>query len=147
MSLALVLPEGAVSGSDAVTFPGFPGVWTPGQPIELSAFAAAGIASADELLELAAEMGVPLEEVDVDEGSAPLPERENHLTPSAPSAPLNEGLAAKTVAELDELAAEMGLEDYPKSGKKPEKLAAIEAALAAEPDEAEDEAPAEEDEG
>lgn len=32
---ALVLPAEAVSSSEAVTFPGFPGEWRPGNPVRL----------------------------------------------------------------------------------------------------------------
>jgi len=79
VSLAFVLPEGAV-GNGPMTFPGFPGVWTPGEAIEAQAFVALGAFESVEAMSAAvAELGLPLEEKSVKKGSAPLPVAENHF--------------------------------------------------------------------
>lgn len=131
MATALVLPEEAVSGSDAVTFPGFPGIWTAGQPIEIAAFVREGaFGSEEEMLGRVEELGLPLELVQVDKRSAPLPERANHVASSLQAVEAaDEALAEKTIPQLDAYAAEHGIADYPKSGLKAEKIAAIEAGL------------------
>jgi len=84
VSTALVLPAEAVSGQGPVTFPGLPGVWTPGEPIEVAAFVAEGIfSSEDAMLAIVNERGVPLELAKVKKGAAPLPERANHISTTA----------------------------------------------------------------
>jgi hypothetical protein len=57
-----VLPRDATSSADVVTFPGFPGVWTPGEakPVE-----ALGIPLA-EARDLVAELNLPLKETQTD---------------------------------------------------------------------------------
>lgn len=76
---AYVLPEDAVSGSDPVTFAGFPGIWTPGVPIAVDELAKHGLYDADEIADEVEERGLPLQPVDVsgDEGAMPVPP--NHL--------------------------------------------------------------------
>jgi hypothetical protein len=74
METALVLPASAVAGNEPVHFGGFPGQWYPGRPI---AVAALGFETQDEALEAA--KGLPLVVTRVPVGSAPAPERENHL--------------------------------------------------------------------
>jgi hypothetical protein len=59
-----------------VHFAGFPGVWEPGRPVAISEL---GFASADEALDLVDELGLPLRKVRVPAGSAPMPERPNHV--------------------------------------------------------------------
>lgn len=57
---ALVLPVEAVSTHEAVTFPGFPGEWRPGNPVRLETL---GL----ELMEARAkiaDLGLPLVELD-----------------------------------------------------------------------------------
>jgi hypothetical protein len=81
VSVALVLPAEAVSSSSPTTFPGFPGVWPPGEPIEAQVFVDAGLfADPDEMVSFASELGLPLETTTVKKGSAPLPERPNHVS-------------------------------------------------------------------
>lgn len=129
MSTAFVLPEDAVSGAGPVTFPGFPGVWTPGEPIEAQAFVDAGVfASADAMVSRVEELGLPLEPTSVQAGEAPLPNRDNHV-PNAPeaAAAAEKVLAAMTHAELDAKATSLGIE-LP-DGTKPEKVAALETAM------------------
>lgn len=80
MSLAFVLPEEAVSSSSPTTFPGFPGVWTPGEAVEAQAFVDAGaFESVEAMSQAVAELALPLEEKSVKKGSAPLPVPENHV--------------------------------------------------------------------
>jgi hypothetical protein len=78
VSVAFVVKEEA--GSGPLTFPGFPGVWSQSQPIEAQAFIDAGIfVDADEMIARVVELGLPLEQIKVKAGAAPLPERENHV--------------------------------------------------------------------
>ena len=71
---ALVLPASAVVGSEAIHFGGFPGQWYPGRPIAVSAL---GFETKDEALEAAKDLPLVVKIVPV--GSAPAPERENHI--------------------------------------------------------------------
>ena len=97
MAVALVLAEDA--GAGPLTFPGFPGVWTQGAPIEADVFVHAGIFETVDAVLAAAEL-LPLEQVKVAKGSAPLPERPNHL-PNA-----DEAQAEADAQPDDEAAAE-----------------------------------------
>lgn len=72
--IALVLPAARTVGSEPVHFGGFPGLWYPERPIALSAL---GFETPDEALEAAREL--PLVTMRVEVGSAPMPERENHV--------------------------------------------------------------------
>lgn len=81
---AYVLPETAVAGTDAVNLPGFPGIWTPGQPIAAAELVAHGnFADEDELADRVAELALPLELVEVTgaEGAMPMPA--NHVASRA----------------------------------------------------------------
>ena len=128
MSLAFVLRHGA-AGDGAVTFPGFPGVWTPGEPIEAQVFVDAGVfASTEEMQDRAAEVGVPLETTTVAAGSAPMPERDNHVSNAAEAAvQAGKSLEEMSHRELDAKAATLGL-DLP-DVTKAEKVALIDAVL------------------
>jgi hypothetical protein len=64
----------ATTGSEAIHFGGFPGQWYPGRPIAVSEL---GFETKDEALEAA--KGLPLVVKIVPVGSAPTPERENHI--------------------------------------------------------------------
>jgi hypothetical protein len=74
---ALVLDAEAAgySGTDAVHFGDFPGVWTPGQPVAVSEL---GFDTDKDALAAVKTLGLPLREVSVEQGSAPMPERPNH---------------------------------------------------------------------
>ena len=71
---ALVLPVSAAPGSEAIHFGGFPGQWYPGRPIAVSAL---GFETKDEALEAAKDLPLVVKIVPI--GSAPAPERENHI--------------------------------------------------------------------
>jgi hypothetical protein len=72
---AFVLPTEAVVGTDAVHFGGFPGIWVPGQPVEVTEL---GFASLQDARERRDELGLPLKETKVAVGKGAMPERENH---------------------------------------------------------------------
>jgi hypothetical protein len=72
---ALVLPVGATVGSEPVHYGGFPGQWYPGRPIAVSAL---GFETEDEALEAAKDLPLVVTRAKV--GSAPAPERENHVS-------------------------------------------------------------------
>jgi hypothetical protein len=124
VALAFVLPE-EVAGNGPVTFPGFPGVWTPGVPIEAQALIDAGAAETAE--ELQKRCPPQLEEVDVAPYSAPLPLMPNHIPAEALVTP-PPALADMSHAELDEKAAELGLEPFAAKTTRAVKIEAIEAA-------------------
>lgn len=75
---ALLLDPSAAAGVEPVTFPGFPGRFTPGHPVELEALAAASGTPAADLAALAAGLGLPLVAVDVKAGDGSLPAADNH---------------------------------------------------------------------
>ncbi len=130
MAVAFTLTEEA--GPGPLTFPGFPGVWNQGESIEAQFFVDAGVFESVEAMQArVAELGVPLEETSVAEGFAPLPPRDNHV-PNAEEAveAAEKALAEMTHAELDAKAASLGI-DLP-DGTKPEKVEALEAAMAPE---------------
>jgi hypothetical protein len=127
VALAFVLPE-EVAGNGPVTFPGFPGVWTPGQPIEAAAFVAAGVA--DTETELDERRPPQLERVDVAAGSHPLPARPNHV-PSAEEAAAAPKLEKMSHDELDTRARTLGLAEFPAKTTRAVKIEAIEAAMSA----------------
>jgi hypothetical protein len=128
VAVALVLSEDA--GAGPFTFPGFPGVWSPGVPIEASVFVDAGSFASEADL-LAAAEALPLEQVTVAKGAAPLPPRGNHVaSPDEQAAALEIALSEMTHAELDAKAATLGI-DLP-DVTKAEKVEALEAALTPE---------------
>lgn len=63
------------TGSEGVHFGDFPGVWAPGVPIALTEL---GFDTAADARAAVEELGLPLKEVSVDVGSAPMPTRPNH---------------------------------------------------------------------
>lgn len=106
-----MLPETAVAGTAAVNFPGFPGSWTPGQPIAAAELVAhGGFADEDAVAEKVAELGLPLEQVDVtgDDGAMPLPP--NHVASQAEAVAeaLEETPRPRSHKQADKLAAERG---------------------------------------
>lgn len=85
---AFVLPADAFPGSDApVHFGGFPGIWEPGRPIAVSEL---GFATVGDARDARKEFAPELDEKSVKVGSAPMPERENHV-PAEPAAAVDEG--------------------------------------------------------
>lgn len=76
---AWVLPHG-FAGGDPVVFPGVPGRWTPGVPVEASAAAAAAGVSEQELDQVIVASGVPLERVTVTVGAGPAERPDGHLS-------------------------------------------------------------------
>lgn len=83
---AFVLPAAAVGGSsEPVHFGGFPGVWTPGEPIAVSEL---GFATVKEAREAKNDLAADLVEKTVKAGSAPMPAADNHIAESGPPAPL-----------------------------------------------------------
>ena len=77
---AYVLPQSAVAGTAAVNLSGFPGMWTPGDPIAAAELVRhGGFASEAELHARVAELGLPLELVEgaASEGVMPVPA--NHV--------------------------------------------------------------------
>lgn len=82
---ALVLDADAAgySGGEAVHFGGFPGVWAPGQPIAITEL---GFDSERDARDAVKALELPLREVSVDAGSAPMPERSNHHVSEADAA-------------------------------------------------------------
>lgn len=136
MPTAFVLSSDEIAGSDAFAMPGFPGVWTPGKPIEAAEFVKLGaFSSVDEMRDRVAELGLPLEEVEVAEGSAPLPARPNHHAGTAER--VDEVVAEQaggritTHSEADRVAAKLGYrfpeDPRPTVAQKVEALDAIRA--------------------
>lgn len=125
MSVAFQLREEA--GAGPLVFPGFPGVWNQGEPIEAHVFVDAGVAESVD--EIADRLPPQLEKVTVDAGSAPLPERPNHVANAEEAiAAAEKALADMTHAELDAKAKALGMEPLP-DVVKAEKVALIEAFL------------------
>lgn len=144
MPTAYVLDADDLAGSEAVTFPGFPGVWTPGEPIAAAEFVKAGaFDSVDEMGDRVAELGLPLKQTTVADGEGLMPARENHLPSQeqadATKAELN-GRTPKSHAEADAIAADLGI-SFPPDAKLDKKKALIAEALA-EPSVSDDPPPA-----
>lgn len=146
---ALVLPAEAAGGSTApVHFPGFPGVFTPEQPIAVGALGFDKVTDARAAVD---DTGVPLRETRVEAGSAPLPERENHVpseaqTIAAEQSAAEEGDAPyeapegwpQTHAELDVIAEREGLEFPPGTRTVADKtMFLVDAEVSPEPDDEE----------
>lgn len=122
--------EAGYTGDGPFTFGGaFPGELIVGQPVELAHF---GFANEDDAQAALDESGVPLELVDVEEGSGP-PIRENHalsedeVTSGAHDQAADETAAINTHAEADAAGKELGL-TFAAKAKLSEKVAAIEQA-------------------
>lgn len=142
-----MLPEGAVVGTAAVNFSGFPGIWTPGEPIAAAELVQhGGFADLDELAHRIDAMGLPLEQVNVAAAAGAMPVPANHVpnTVQAAEAALDEMPRQRTHKAADKLAAEQGV-TFSRTGLTvPEKLAEIERAAVAAVSESEqiDEPPA-----
>lgn len=136
-----MLPESAVAGTAAVNFPGFPGSWTPGQPIAAAELVAhGGFADEDELAARVAELGLPLEAVEVsgEDGAMPIPPNHVQSQGEAVAEALEETRRPRTHRQADKLAAERGFEFSSADlslGEKVAELFADVAADAPEPDE------------
>jgi len=108
-----VLPQEAVSGTAAVNLPGFPGMWTPGEPIAVSEIARYGLFESEQaVLDRADELGLPLERVEVADSAGDMPFPPNHI-PSAVEAAeeaVAETRRPRSHAEADALADELGVE-------------------------------------
>jgi hypothetical protein len=127
-----------LSGDEFVHFANFPGMWRPGQPV---AAAELGFDSAEEAETRVAELGLPLLVVTVEEGSAPMPARPNHLLSETGletlDAALDEGPKRLSHKDLDTLAAEAGV-SFPADVKTVDaKTAFLEEARAAQDNPAE----------
>lgn len=79
---------------EAVHFGSFPGVWFVEQPIAVSEL---GFDSEQEAVDRVAELGLPLRKTRVPVGSAPMPERTNHVYPE----PVEEDVEADAAVEAD----------------------------------------------
>jgi hypothetical protein len=75
-ALELDVDAAGYTRSEGVHFGGFPGVWEPGRPVAVSEL---GFDTEEEALALVDELELPLRPVQVDAGSARMPERPNHL--------------------------------------------------------------------
>ncbi len=107
--LAYVLPESAVSGTDAVNFAGFPGAWTPGVPIAAAELARhGGFADEDEVTARIEELGLPLEEASVsaDDGKMPVPANHRPNAQEAREAAVAEVPRPTSHKQADKLARE-----------------------------------------
>lgn len=80
---AYVLPQDAAAGAEPVVFPGFPGRFTGGVAVEVTALSAASGLSGDELDGLVDELELPLERVAVAAGSAPVEWPDGHVISEA----------------------------------------------------------------
>lgn len=109
-ALELDAEAAGISGSDYVHFANFPGMWRVGQPVAVREL---GLGDPDEVTALVEELGLPLNVVTVDEGSAPMPARANHLLSDDQLDTLDAELDAKpkrlTHKQLDTMAEEAGL--------------------------------------
>jgi hypothetical protein len=133
VATAFVLDDPGLAGGGPVNLAGFPGVWTPDQPIEAEAFVANGaFDSVDEMRDRVDELGLPLKEVDVAEGSAPMPARAEGHAPNAEEAAAAKAAVQdrtpRTHAEANQIGLELGLEFAP-DAKLAEKVDAIKQAL------------------
>jgi hypothetical protein len=97
---ALVLPASAVVGSEAVHYGGFPGQWYPGRPIAVSAL---GFETEDEALKAAKDLPLVVKRVPV--GSAPAPERENHIGALPDTNPILDDAPAQSAPAAEEASA------------------------------------------
>lgn len=132
MAPALVLTEDAAaehgySGAGPFTFPGFPGLYTPGRPLEVSEL---DLVDADDLEEMIEDAGVPLELVDVEQGSGKA-ERDNHAL-SLGEVMEGEGLdddapAIRTHKQANAAAKELGFDFSADDQTVAQKVEAIEA--------------------
>lgn len=129
---AFVLDDEGLAGGGPVNLAGFPGMWTPGEPIAASEFIRAGaFDTVEEMRDRVRELGMPLKETSVGEGTAPMTGRANHAPNSEEAAAAKEMLETSTPrshAEADQAAAELGL-DFPEGTKLADKLEAIRTAL------------------
>lgn len=126
METALELDTDAAgyTRSEPVHFGSFPGVWEPGRPIAVSEL---GFASEEEALAAVADLELPLRQVRVDAGSAPMPERPNHLLSQEaqrvldmelePAPGESEPRPPRTNADADALAVEAGIGEWPEGVK------------------------------
>lgn len=125
---AYVLPQEAVAGTDAVTFAGFPGIWTPGEPIAaLELVTHGGFVDEDELADMVEELGLPLEQTTVtgDDGAMPTPA--NHVAgrEEAIADAVEETPRPRTHKQADKLAQERGIEFSREDLQLDEKVAEI----------------------
>lgn len=117
------------TGTDAVHFADFPGVWYPGQPIAAQEL---GLGDDDQVQARIDELALPLRKISVDRGAAPMPARPNHLLNTEQESALEAELAEQpkrpTHKDLDAAAASAGLA-FPADVKTvDEKVAFLEAA-------------------
>lgn len=108
-----MLPAAAVAGTAAVNLPGFPGMWTPGEPIAVDELVAhGGFADADALAARVEELGLPLEQVEVsgDAGAMPMPPNHVQSRAEAVADAVAEVKRPRTKAQAEKLARERGLE-------------------------------------
>lgn len=83
MPTAFVLDDDTLTGP--TVFPGFPGVWTAGQPVEAVRLVEAGVfASVQEARDRIGELGLPISERRVKAGAGPVPATPNHF-PAVPA--------------------------------------------------------------
>lgn len=131
-----MLPESAVAGTAAVNLPGFPGMWIPGQPIAVDELVShGGFPDAEALHDRVAELGLPLEQVEVtgDDGAMPMPANHVQSREEAVVDALEDRPRARTHKYLDKEAAAAGL-TFSKPGKElsvAEKQAELDAHIAA----------------
>jgi hypothetical protein len=129
---AFVLDDEGLAGGGPVNLAGFPGMWTPGEPIAAAEFVKAGaFDSVQEMRDRVRELGMPLKEVTVGEGTAPIAARANHMPNAEEAAEAKATLETSTPrshAEADQAAAELGL-DFPAGTKLADKVEAIRTAL------------------
>lgn len=95
-ALELDVEQAGHTRGEAVAFGGFPGVWEPGRPVAVSEL---GFDTDADALALVEELELPLRKVKVEAGSAPMPDRPNHVASQL------EQLGAEEDAEGDEQAA------------------------------------------
>lgn len=108
--IAFVLPGG--HSGEPVNFPGFPGVWTPGEAKLAAELVAAGaFESVDQVVARVEELGLPLEQVTV-EVVAPLTAAERRAAQRAAREAAATLEAAQVESEASEAAAaENGIPD------------------------------------
>lgn len=93
-ALELDTAAAGYSGTDAVHFGDFPGMWAPGHPVAVSEL---GFDTEKEALAAVKALGLPLREVSVEQGTARMPERPNHA--AASEAPVEPEPAAEPAVE------------------------------------------------
>jgi hypothetical protein len=132
-----------------VHFSNFPGVWAPERPIAVTEL---GFDTVDEALARVDELGLPLRQVDVEAGSAPMPARDNQIASEDQARAVELATSEKphgfrTHAEADEAAAAANV-TWPKQKMTvAEKTEFLEAFAAGDVDEAGGDENEEEDEG